>query len=59
MRALFAADPDGFARFTASAAGIMADFSKEKLDAEALAALLALGIDPDRIKWCLDPRPPT
>ena len=42
LRALFAADPDRFARFTASAAGIMADFSKEKLDAEALAALLAL-----------------
>jgi hypothetical protein len=24
-----------------------------------LAALLELGIDPDRIKSCLDPRPPT
>jgi glucose-6-phosphate isomerase len=42
LRALFAADEGRFARFSATFEDMTLDFSKEKLDAEALAALLAL-----------------
>ncbi|MCB4821398.1 glucose-6-phosphate isomerase [Roseicella aerolata] len=42
IRPLFAADPDRFARFSWSADGLLLDLSKTALDAEALAALLAL-----------------
>jgi glucose-6-phosphate isomerase len=42
VRALFAADPGRFGRFSREAAGLLLDFSRQRLDAEALAALLAL-----------------
>ena len=42
LRALFAADAGRFTRFSASLDDLTVDFSKEKLDAGAWAALLAL-----------------
>ncbi len=42
LRELFVRDPQRFARFSRRFGDLLADFSKEKLDAEALAALLAL-----------------
>ena len=42
LRRLFAADPNRFARFSVSLDDLTLDLSKEKLDAEALSALLAL-----------------
>jgi len=42
MRALFASDPQRFAHFSASGAGILLDFSKTSLTDESLAALLEL-----------------
>ena len=42
LAALFADDPGRFGRFSARAGELLLDFSKEKLDADALEALLAL-----------------
>ncbi len=42
MRQLFAEEPDRFARFSAEADGLLLDFSKNRIDAEAFAALIAL-----------------
>ncbi len=42
LRDLFAADPDRFDALSLEAAGLLADLSKEKLDASSLEALLAL-----------------
>ena len=42
MRDLFAADPERFARFSESAAGITLDFSKNRIDAAAFNALIEL-----------------
>ncbi len=42
LRDLFARDPDRFSRFSAALDDLTLDFSKEKIDAEALDALLAL-----------------
>ena len=42
LRELFAKDPERFTRFSSKAGDLLADFSKEKIDAPALAALLAL-----------------
>jgi glucose-6-phosphate isomerase len=42
LRALFAADPDRFVRFTRASGDLLIDLSKEKIDEDALAALLAL-----------------
>ncbi|MBV6657213.1 MAG: glucose-6-phosphate isomerase [Devosiaceae bacterium] len=42
LRALFAQDSARFDRFSVQAAGLLIDFSKEKIDADAWQALLAL-----------------
>jgi len=42
VRALFAADPDRFARFSREAAGLLLDFSRQRLDAEAFDELVQL-----------------
>jgi glucose-6-phosphate isomerase len=42
MRALFAADPHRFERFSLSAAGLTLDYSKNRIDAQTVALLLAL-----------------
>src|SRR4051794_12548512 len=42
LRDLFAGDPDRAARMTAEAAGVVLDFSKHRIDDEALQALFAL-----------------
>lgn len=42
MRALFASDDDRFAKYSCGAAGLFADFSKNKIDDAALDALIAL-----------------
>jgi glucose-6-phosphate isomerase len=42
MRALFAADPDRFRTFSASQGDLLLDFSKNRIDARALAALFAV-----------------
>ena len=42
VRALFAADPDRFAHFSREAAACSLDFSRQRLDADALGALVAL-----------------
>lgn len=42
LRGLFAADPDRFDRFSATASGVLMDWSKEKLDWEAWQTLLKL-----------------
>lgn len=45
MRALFANDPDRFSRFSLEAAGLFVDYSKNKIDDTAMAALLTLARD--------------
>ena len=40
VRELFAADPERFARFSREACGLLLDFSRQRIDAEAFAALL-------------------
>src|SRR5688572_33490194 len=40
VRELFASDPERFARFSHEACGLLLDFSRQRIDAEALAALL-------------------
>jgi len=40
VRELFATDPQRFARFSQEACGLLLDFSRQRIDAEALAALL-------------------
>ncbi len=42
VRALFASDPDRFAGFSREACGILFDFSRQRLDAAAFAALVRL-----------------
>ena len=42
VRELFATDPERFARFSREAAGLLYDFSRQRLDAEALNALVKL-----------------
>lgn len=42
LRNLFADDPRRFERFSVEACGVLADFSKEKLDQDALQKLLSL-----------------
>jgi glucose-6-phosphate isomerase len=42
VRGLFAADPERFARFSREAAGILLDFSRQRLDGAALDALVGL-----------------
>jgi glucose-6-phosphate isomerase len=42
VRALFAADPGRFGRFSREACGLLLDFSRQRLDADALEALVAL-----------------
>ncbi len=42
VRALFAADPQRFETFSCDAAGLLVDFSRQRLDGPAFAALLAL-----------------
>ena len=46
-RALFAADPQRFARFSRSADGLLLDFSKTAIDSSVLQALLALAAAAD------------
>ena len=42
LRALFAADPDRFERFSVRGAGLFLDYSKNRIDARGLALLMAL-----------------
>ncbi|MBN8441865.1 MAG: glucose-6-phosphate isomerase [Thauera sp.] len=52
MRDLFAADPARFERFSASGAGLLLDYSKNRIDARTLALLIELarsrGVEPAR-----------
>jgi glucose-6-phosphate isomerase len=45
LRALFAAEPDRFARFSLEGAGLFLDFSKNLIDQQTLALLLTLARD--------------
>lgn len=47
MRELFAADPKRFETFSASAGDILLDYSKNRIDERAMAALFALARDVD------------
>jgi len=40
VRELFASDPDRFTRFSREACGLLLDFNRQRIDAEALAALV-------------------
>src|SRR5688572_8959834 len=40
VRELFATDPERFARFSQEACGLLLDFSRQRIDSEALAALV-------------------
>jgi glucose-6-phosphate isomerase len=40
VRELFASDPERFARFSREACGLLVDFSRQRIDADALAALV-------------------
>ncbi len=42
MRQLFAADPERFTRFSASAGELLLDYSKNRIDSDAMAALFSL-----------------
>jgi glucose-6-phosphate isomerase len=42
VRGLFAAEPDRFRRFSREAAGLLYDFSRQRIDAPALSALVEL-----------------
>ncbi|MGH8244533.1 MAG: glucose-6-phosphate isomerase, partial [Steroidobacteraceae bacterium] len=44
VRELFAADPERFTRFSREACRLLLDFSRQRLDAEALAALVDLAV---------------
>ncbi len=56
MRAMFAADPDRFGRFSASAGDLLLDYSKNRIDEEAMAALFKLaracGVEERRTSMC-------
>jgi glucose-6-phosphate isomerase len=51
LRTLFAADPQRFAHFSLRHGGLLLDFSKQRLDAAALAALHAFAVERDVTSW--------
>src|SRR5690606_19497818 len=56
MRVQFAVDPNRFKRYSASGAGILLDYSKNRIDQDAMAALLdlarAAGVEARREQMC-------
>ncbi len=56
MRLLFAEDPNRFQRFSASGAGILLDYSKNRIDEEVMTALFdlarAAGVEERRSQMC-------
>lgn len=56
MREMFAEDPNRFQRFSASGADILLDYSKNRIDEEAMAALFdlarAAGVEERRTQMC-------
>ncbi len=56
MRLMFAEDPNRFRRFSASGAGILLDYSKNRIDEEVMAALVdlahAAGVEERRAQMC-------
>jgi glucose-6-phosphate isomerase len=56
MRLMFAEDPNRFQRFSASGAGILLDYSKNRIDEEVMAALFdlarAAGVEERRSQMC-------
>src|SRR5690606_28575328 len=56
MRLMFAEDPNRFKRFSASGAGILLDYSKNRIDEEVMAALFDLargaGVEERRTQMC-------
>jgi len=56
MRLMFAEDPNRFKRFSASGAGILLDYSKNRIDEEVMAALFdlarAAGVEERRTQMC-------
>mgnify|MGYP000993528827 CR=1 FL=1 len=56
MREMFALDPNRFRRFSATGAGILLDYSKNRIDEDALAALFELaraaGVEERRARMC-------
>lgn len=51
LRELFAADPQRFKHFSRQAQDLLLDFSKQRLDSDALDALVALAEDTDVPNW--------
>lgn len=56
MRLMFAEDPNRFQRFSASGAGILLDYSKNRIDEDVMAALVELaqaaGVEERRTQMC-------
>ena len=48
---LFAAAPDRFARFSVENGGLLLDYSRQRLDEEALAGLIALARETEVPRW--------
>ena len=51
LRELFAADPDRTGAFSAEAPGLLVDFSKQRIDRPALAALIELARSAEVERW--------
>ena len=51
LRDLFAEDPNRFARFSLSVDGLLADFSKQRIDARTLELLVDLARSADLGRW--------
>ncbi|NMA98783.1 MAG: glucose-6-phosphate isomerase [Phyllobacteriaceae bacterium] len=56
MREMFALDPNRFKRFSATGAGILLDYSKNRIDEDAMASLFELaraaGVEERRVQMC-------
>ncbi len=51
LRDLFAEDPDRFANFSLSVDGLLADYSKQRIDARTLDLLVDLARSADLVRW--------
>ena len=51
LRELFAEDPDRFARLSLSVDGLLADFSKQRIDGRTLELLIELARSADIVRW--------
>ena len=51
LRELFAEDPDRFTRLSLSVDGLLADFSKQRIDGRTLELLIELARSADIVRW--------